>query len=282
VTLALASRVWAQRGLPVEGNFLDLLTRHYGAPLAVTDFASDAERARAEINDWVAQATAGKIPELFPGGTIHSQTALALVSALYLHAPWKYKFNPQATQLRPFTRHDGVSTEVPTMHFDDFLPSGRGVDWQAVELPYRGDELSMVVIAPRDLRALEARLTPETLEQMFKDIEPGGIHLSLPRWTFSFHTSLVPALKGLGLTSLFEGADLSGIAPGLVGVEHVEHEVFVKVDEEGTEAAAATGAAVPASHGPTVTVDRPFLFVIRDRLTGAILFLGRVTDPGSR
>jgi serpin B len=279
VTLAVANRVWAQRGLPVEIDFLDRLTRDYGAPLAVTDFAADSERARGEINGWVAQATADKIRELFPAGTIHGQTVLTLVSALYLHAPWKYKFNPAATRLQPFTRYDGVPIDVPTMHFDDFLPSGRGVDWQAVELPYRGDELSMVVIAPTSLAALEARLTLDMLEAMFKEIDPGGIHLSLPRWTFAFHTSLVPALKGMGLTNLFEGADLSGIAPGLAGVQHVEHEVFVKVDEEGTEAAAATGAAVPASHGPTVQIDRPFLFVIRDRLTGAFLFLGRVTDP---
>ena len=280
VTLALASRIWAQRGLPVRPEFLDLVTRHYGAPLAITDFATDAERARAEVNDWVNRATAEKIPELFPAGTIHGQTVLVLVNALYLKAPWKYRFETRSTSPQPFTLLDGTPVMVDTMHYDEFLPSARGVDWQAVELPYRGDELSMVVIVPRSLREFEARLTLEQLTAVLDQLKHGGIHLSLPRWTFSFHTSLVKALRGLGLDSLFDGADLSGITDGGgLSVEHVEHEVFVKVDEEGTEAAAATGAAIPASHGPSVSVNRPFLFVIRDRLTGAILFLGRVTNP---
>ena len=139
----------------------------------------------------------------------------------------------------------------------------------------------MVVIVPRSLREFEARLTLEQLTAVLDQLKHGGIHLSLPRWTFSFHTSLVKALRGLGLDSLFDGADLSGITGGGgLRVQHVEHEVFVKVDEEGTEAAAATGAAhSPRRTGPASRVNRPFLFVIRDRLTGAILFLGRVTNP---
>lgn len=280
VMLAMANRVWAQKGLALLPSYLDLLTLYYGAPLAVADFATDSERARGTINDWVRRATGDKIAELFPSGSIHALTVLVLANAMYLDAPWKYKFDPRLTQKRPFTLLDGSPVAVDTMHYDEFLPSAWDPEWQAVELPYRGDELSMVVIVPKDFRAFEAQLSPERLNTMLAAIKYGGIHLSLPKFTFSFHASLTKSLAALGMASLFAGADLSGITGSTgLSVEHFEHEVYVQVDEEGTKAAAATGAAVPASHGPTVTVDRPFLFVIRDRLTGALLFLGRVLDP---
>lgn len=280
VTLAIANRVWGQKGLPLQNEFLDVLTRNYGAPLAVTDFASDPEQARTTINDWVKRATGEKIAELFPGGTIKAQTRVVLANAMYLDAPWKYKINPAATRKAPFKLLDGTQAEVDMMHFDEFLPSAYDPNWQAVELPYRGDELAMVVIVPKDLPAFEAQLTPQKLDEVFSKIKDGGIHLSLPKFKFSFHASLKQALVGLGLASLFEGADFSGITGAAdLFVEHFEHEVFVEVDEEGTRAAAATGASLPASHGPTVMVDRPFLFAIRDRPTGTLLFLGRVIDP---
>jgi serpin B len=281
VTLAIANRVWAQKGLPVLPAFLDHLTRHYGAPMAVTEFAAAPEAARAAINDWIRRATGDKIPELFRGGSINAQTRLVLANALYLDAPWKYKLRA-GTEKQPFERLDGTSVPVPMMYHDDFLPSAADYQagWAAVELPYRGEELAMVVIAPLDLRRFESRLTLEQLEDIFAKIKHGGIHLSIPRFKFSFHASLKETLMKLGLPSLFGAADLSGITgkPEL-SVEHFEHEVFVDVDEEGTKAAAASGAALPLSHGPTVDVRRPFLFAIRDRLTGALLFLGRVVDP---
>lgn len=280
VTLAIANRVWAQRGLPLESAFLDVLTGDYGAPLAVADFAGDADGSRASINDWVSRVTNDKIPTLFGPGTLDTNTQLVLVNAMYLDAPWKYKFDPASTRMAPFTLLDGTSVAVETMHFDEFLPSAGGDDWHAVELPYRGDELSMVVIVPQDLPSFEAGLSGSGLGEILDAIKPGGIHLSLPKLEFSFHASLVPALRGLGLTTLFEGADFSNItgSAGLT-VAAVEHEVYFQVDEAGTRAAAATGASLADSHGPTVSVDRPFMFVIRDRSTGAILFLGRVLDP---
>jgi len=280
VTLNIANRVWGQKGLQLLPAFLDLLTGSYGAPLAVADFAGAPEAARAAINDWVGRSTEDKIKELFPAGSITSNTKLALVNALYLDAPWKYKFDPVSTRPAPFTRLDGTKTMVDMMHYDEFLPSAGTQEWSAVELPYQGDELSMVVIVPEDLRRFEARLTPELLGEVLGAIKEGGIHLSLPKVKFSFHASLRKTLEGLGLASMFTGADFSGIT-GQAGlaVEHFEHEVFLDVDENGTKAAAATGAALADSHGPTVSVDRPFLFAIRDKPTGAILFLGRVVDP---
>lgn len=281
ITLNIANRVWGQKGLSVLPTFLDVLTGSYGAPLAVADFAGAPEVARAAINDWVGRSTEDKIKELFPAGSINSNTKLALVNALYLDAPWKYKFDPASTRSAPFTRLDGSKTMVDMMHYDEFLPSAETQEWSAVELPYQGDELSMVVVVPQDLRRFEARLTPELLGEILGAIKEGGIHLSLPKVKFSFHASLRKTLEGLGLASLFSGADFSGITgQGGLAVEHFEHEVFLDVDENGTKAAAATGAALADSHGPTVWVDRPFLFAIRDKPTGAILFLGRVVDPG--
>jgi len=284
VTLAIANRVWAQRGTTVLPEYLDILTRDYGAPLAVADFGDAPETARAVINDWVKRVTVDKIPELFPTGTITAGTVLVLANAMYLDAPWKYRFDPALTRKAAFSLPDGRKTDVDMMHFDEFLPSAWDEDWQAVELPYRGDELAMVVIAPRNLPDFERRLTPALLSQIIGKIKNGGIHLSLPRFTFSFHTSLVSTLTALGMGSLFDPrADLSGMT-GAAGlrVAAMEHEVFIEVDEAGTKAAAATGAAISDSHGPTVSIDRPFLFVLRDRPTGTVLFLGRVLDPSRK
>ncbi len=279
ITLRIANQLWAQTGFDPLPEFLDVLTESYDAPLALLDFASDAEAARGTINEWVEEATGDKIPMLFPRGTIMSNTKLVLTNAVYLDAPWKYKFESSETRPQPFTLLDGSQVMVDTMHFNDFLPSGSGDGWQAVELPYRGDEVSMIAVVPDDLAAFEAALTPARLEEILNAIEDGGIHLSLPRFTFSYHASLVDAFRALGAPSLFDGADLSGIAAGGLFVSAIEHEAFIEVDEEGTRAAAATGVAVAESHGPTVQFDRPFLFFIVDRPTSTLLFLGRVVDP---
>ena len=147
-----------------------------------------------------------------------------------------------------------------------------------MELPYRGDEVSMFVVVPEDLEAFEYSLTPARLDEIIGAIRYGGIHLSMPRFSFRFHASLIEQLTALGLDSL-SAPDLSGIAPGGLQVQSIEHEAFIEVDEEGTRAAAATGVAVAESHGPTVSVDRPFVFFIVDKPTRSVLFLGHVVDP---
>jgi serpin B len=152
---------------------------------------------------------------------------------------------------------------------------------QAVELPYGGGALSMVVIVPTDLAAFEAGLSTETLRTVLAAIADGGIHLTMPKWSARTHLTLNETQQSLGVVSAFGGtADFSGIVDGGgLWLDQVEHEAFVDVDEQGTRAAAATGGEMAASHGPTVTVDRPFLYVIRDRGAGTILFIGRVADP---
>jgi serpin B len=278
ITLRIANQLWAKTGFRPPNAFLDVMTGDYDAPLAVLDFANSPEGSRKTINQWVASATEEKIVELFPAGTISGNTVLVLANAMYMDAPWKYQFDAKLTVARPFALLDGSEAMVDMMHFNEFLPSGAGQSWQAVELPYRGDEVSMIAVVPEDFAAFEASLTPARVNDIVGAIRDGGIHLSFPRFTFSFHSSLVEPFKKLGAPSLFENADLSGIGEGL-SVAAIEHEAYIQVDEEGTKAAAATGVAIADSHGPTIQFDRPFFFFVIDRPTHSLLFVGRVLDP---
>lgn len=283
VELATANRLWIQEGLQLAEDYLATVVGNYGAGLAAADFATDHDAARAAINQWVADATRGKIDELFPDGSLDSMTRLVLTNAVFLDADWRFPFEPQRTSDEPFTLADGSHVRVPTMHYDEYLPTAIGDGWAAVELPYDGEQLAMTVIVPDSLTEFERRLDPAMLDSILDQIGDGGIHLSLPRFTARSHLNLDDILGALGMPTAFgAGADFSGMTgqPDLF-IQTVEHEAVVEVDEEGTEAAAASGGAMAGSHGPTIAVDRPFLFLIRDEPTGAVLFLGRVTDPRS-
>lgn len=280
VDVDIANRVWVDEGLELLDGYVETLATHYGAGLAELDISGDPEGARAAVNAWISEATREKIEELFPRGSIASNTVLVLANAVHLDADWTFPFPAAATRDQPFQLPDGSSVDVPTMQYDEYLPSGRGSGWSAVRLPYNGEQLSMTIVVPEDLGEFEDRLDPALLEQVEASIQDGGIHLSLPRFTARTHLSLTQTLAELGMPSAFGAADFSGMTGGGgLFLSAVEHEAVVEVDEEGTEAAAASGGAVAGSHGPTVMVDRPFLFVIRDQPTGAVLFLGRVNDP---
>lgn len=280
-TWAAANKVWAAPGLALRDDYLDVLTGDYGSPLAEADFGADPDAQRQLVNGWVAEQTNDLITELFPHGSLTAQTRMVLVNAVALDAPWEFPFDPASTRTEPFTRADGSVVRVPMMHYDEYLPSAWKEDYQAVELPYGGGALSMVVIVPADLETFETTLTPESLDAVIDTIGDGGIHLSLPRWTARTHLSLKETLSALGMPMAFGGsADFSGMVEGGgLWLDQVEHEAFVEVDEQGTRAAAATGGEMVESHGPTVEVNRPYLYVIRDRGSGTILFIGRVTDP---
>jgi serpin B len=280
-TWRAANKVWTLPGLPLRDEYLDLLTGAYGSPLAEGDFATDPDAQRAVVNDWVAEQTEQRITELLPIGALTPQTVMVLVNAIALDAPWEFPFDPAATHDEPFTRPDGTAVDVPMMHYDEYLPSATTDTYQAVELPYGGGTLSMVVIVPNDITAFESALTDESLTATLASIEDGGIHLSLPRWTARTHVELDDILAALGMPTAFtQAADFSGMVDGGgLWIDRVEHEAFIDVDEQGTRAAAATGGVMVDSHGPTVEVNRPYLYVIRDRGAGTVLFIGRVTDP---
>lgn len=281
VDLRLANQVFAEPGLPLLEDYLATLTHDFGAPVAELAF-SDPEGARRVINGWAADRTNDRIKELFPPGTITPANVLILCNAISMDAAWTYLFDPSLTSDKPFNLADGSTVEVPMMHFDLYLPLVVEDGLQAVEIPYGKGDLSMVVIMPDDLDAFVRDVDPESLNRIFGAISEQGIHLSLPKFSFSSDVALDETLQRLGIRSAYGDADFSGMTgePGLF-LDTVQHEAFIEVDEEGTEAHAATGAAMAVSHGPTITIDRPFVFVIRDRPTGAILFVGRVTDPSA-
>jgi len=292
--LHTANSIWGQRGKTFLAPFLDTLAVNYGAGLRVVDFAADADAARGTINDWVAGATEQKIKDLLPRDAIKPTTTLVLTNAIYFSAAWQHPFKVEETHPSPFTTASGV-VEVPTLHQVAELGYGAGTHFRAAELPYDGGQLSMIVVVPDlvddesgdPLSRLEAELTAAKLAEIQGSIQTAQLTLSLPKFRFDAPLRLKTTLSALGMVDAFvdAAADLSGMdgTRGLV-IGDVIHKGFVGIDEAGTEAAAATAVVVgPPSVPPPaeLSVDRPFLFFIVDRPTGAILFLGRVVDPRS-
>lgn len=296
VTARTANRLFGHPRFTFEPPFIALTQALFAAPLERVDFAQ-VDAARQRINGWVAEQTMDKIRDLLPPGALGADTRLVLVNAMYLRAPWETPFAAYATRDEPFFVDGSTEAPVPTMSRAGRLPIATGPGFRAVELAYRGDDLAMVVLLPdaRDgLGALEAQLTPERLHATFAALAPAQVSLRLPRFRVSTASlSLRAALGALGMRLPFtrREADFTGIADppqpdDRLFISDAFHKVFVDVGEAGTEAAAATavvmaraGAAPPTAPPAPFVVDHPFVFVIRDRRTGALLFVGRVLDP---
>jgi serpin B len=289
VRVQTANSLWAQQDLPFEQLFLDTLAANYGAGVRLVDYTAAAEEARQAINGWVAGETNDKIPELIPQGALDALTRLVLVNAVYLDATWASQFSPDATADLPFTTLGGQTVTAPTMMQTTSYPYATGDGWQAVELPYLRDELAMLVIVPDQGRfaEVEGRLATGLVTEAVAGLSEGTeVSLALPKFEFRTQAGLSEALKALGMATAFDpsAADFSGMTTqARLFISDVIHEAYIAVDEEGTEAAAATAVIMRLSAAPVeiveLTIDRPFIFVLRDRETGAILFLGRVTDP---
>jgi serpin B len=289
VTLRIANTPFAQRGMALEPAYLEALATGFGAGLRLVDYAYDPEGARKLINAWVDGRTEHRIPELLAQGTIDDLTRLTLVNAIYLKAPWATPFEPTATKPGSFTRADGSSLDVPMMHGGGSLPYAAGAGWRAVELPYIGGSLAMTVIVPDDLAAYERTLSAESLAQVISALEERSVALDFPRFGIETQADLATVLAALGMPRAFDPvlADFSGITTAQqLYISAVIHQANIDVDEKGTEAAAATAVVMRATAEPagpvTLRVDRPFLFLLRDVPTGAIVFMGRVVDPGVR
>ena len=280
-----ANRVWGQPGVAWNGEFLDVLTGVYGVPLAEADFINDAEQQRQNINAWVDEQTDEMIPELIGEGVLDELTRMVLVNAIALDALWEYPFDPPSNQLRPFTRADGTTVDTVTMDTEAPFVSAITAEYQAVELPYQGGALSMIVVMPADLAAFEAGLSRESLTAVFDSLTPGEIKLTLPLWTARTQAPLNDTLKALGMPTAFTlAADFTPMVTDTTDlhISDVVHEAFIEVDALGTRAAAATAVIedeISESLSPRVEINRPFLYVIRDRQAGTILFIGRITDP---
>lgn len=287
-TLDIANALYGQQGQSFRQAFLKLLARDYGAGMRTVDFKNASAAARATINAWVSGHTAGKIPQLLGPGDVTPSTVLMLVNAVYLKAKWTSPFNAQNTYSAPFNAPTGV-VDVPTMHQTASYGYLQGSGYQALELPYQDGRLAFDVLlpAPGGLTSLLTRLSNRGPLQLLGGLTQKEVALALPKLLISTRFQLAGALGALGMPIAFKPglADLSGIAgvPGDLYISAVVHQAYLRVDETGTEAAAATGVGVSptAIAAPAVrfTVDRPFVFVLRDTKTGAVLFTGVVSHP---
>ena len=284
--LHVVNALWGQDGMSLLPDYTALLTRDYDGGLRQLDFAADHEAARGAINGWVAEHTADMIPELLKQGVITPDTRLVLTNAVYFNAAWAEQFEERATQPQPFRLASGERVTVPTMHQTAGFPTASGAGWRLVELPYDGRELAMVVIVPDDLAAFEADLDGAKLAGVLGAQRSWQrLALAIPSWTFRTELDLREQLEALGVKQAFtREADFSGITGGKdLFVSAVIHEAIVDVDEQGTEAAAATAVVMAPTGMPApptpFEVDRPFLFLVQDKATGAVVFLGRVADP---
>ena len=293
--LNIVNAIWGQKGYPFLSTYLDTLAENYGAGLRLMDFATQPEPSRITINDWVSEQTENRINDLIPSGSITDLTRLVLTNAIYFNAAWQYPFEEENTISAPFNLSGGGQVTVDLMSQQEHLNYVDGDGYQAVELPYDYDEeqgesveLSMVIIIPDavGLDDFESSLDKAALDTIIGSLSGREVLLKLPKFSFVSNYQLGEYLEGLGMSDAFStAADFSGIENTYneLYIGKVIHKAFVAVDEEGTEAAAATAIVFVGTsiHVDPVnlTLDRPFIFLIRDIHTDAILFIGRIQDP---
>lgn len=289
-TLRIANALWVQDGFAIRPEFSRAAEAAYGANAETVDFVGAPENAVARINGWVAERTNDRIRDLIARDAISANTRLVVTNAVWFLGDWAAPFNASNTSDLPFHLADGTTTPIPLMYQRGryrYLETGQA---QIVDLPYVDERMSMTVLLPRaqgQLDALETAL-PGALAGWLGQLdaaEPQTVLTYLPKLQMELSYDLIPALTVLGMGVAFRpGADLTGIADADLFIGHVVHKTFLRIDEKGTEAAAATGIAMevtsaPITPPPTFRADHPFLFLIRDRDSGAVLFLGRVAEP---
>src|SRR5579862_1348812 len=299
VTVTVANRLFGQPRYEFRAPFLALVKDTYGAPLQPMDFATNPAQAIKDINAWVLQQTRKRIPNLIPPDGLTSETRLVLVNAIYLKAPWAKEFNKDTTKPEAFHVKGGDAVDVPTMLRQDHFNYSQQDGFRTICIPYAGGELQMLILLPDEQNGLsktEAKLTAEKLAS-FAKAGAADVVLHLPKFKMQPPLfRLGKALKELGMKTAFDepkgSANFDRMAPrkpdDYLYISEVFHKTFIEVDEKGTEAAAATavvmmraGSAYRPNPAEPIEfrVDRPFLFAIQHRVSGACLFMGRVTDP---
>ncbi|VTS03130.1 Serine protease inhibitor serpin-like protein OS=Thermococcus sp. (strain CGMCC 1.5172 / 4557) GN=GQS_06270 PE=3 SV=1: Serpin [Gemmata massiliana] len=293
--LNVANAIWAMKDYPWRKEFMDLTRKHYGSGVVETDFRKPNE-SRQRINSWVEKETQKRIKNLIPDGVLSPLTRMVLTNAIYFKSAWLHRFAKENTKDAPFTRGDGTKVDVPLMaqtgrfeygEFDLGLTRASN-PVQVLELPYTNNELSMLVFLPKGATTVEhivTALTSKTVTNVAMKLQT--VNVFLPRFKIETEYSLNAALIDLGMKAAFRDADFTGMhtSDEHLFITHVLHKAFVDVDEEGTEAAAATAVIlgreiVSANPQPKeFRADRPFVFAIRDNTTNATLFLGRYCGP---
>jgi serpin B len=309
--LNIANALWLQEGFPFLPAFLQTATDQYQANLGQADFITQASEVTDEINHWVAQETQNRIQNIVPPGYINPDTVLVLANAIYFLGAWTIPFAETNTSAQPFYLSSTTLVEVPLMHqpllevvggngqlvdvrfnYMQSYPVGSAPvssnDFQAIELPYGTNQLSMLILLPSQidgLGQLEQRLSPAFLSNVLSQMRPQPVEIFLPKFTVESSFNLGKTLAAMGMSDAFTPfvADFSGIDGGRdLYVSFVVHKAWGQVNEAGTEAAAATVIGVVGTavfFPPVFRADHPFLFLIRDTQTGSVLFLGRLTNP---
>ncbi len=288
--LTVANALWGQKSYEFLKEFLELIKANYDGQLNEVDFVEATEAARKTINAWVEQKTKDKIKELIKPGVLDAMTRLVLTNAIYFKGNWASQFKEEQTRNAPFTLLNGDKVEVPMMNQTGQFPYAETESFQALELPYVDNELSMIVFLPKEidgLKEFEHEFTLDNLSQWLSKLHKREVIVFIPKFKMTSEFSLASVLKSMGMTDAFmpNTADFSGMTGKKdLCISAVIHKAYVDINEEGTEAAAATAVtmkltAVGPSQTPVFRADHPFVFLIRDNQTGNILFIGRVTNP---
>ncbi|MBI5684280.1 MAG: serpin family protein [Verrucomicrobia bacterium] len=288
VKLSVANSLWPQKDFALLESFLGLVRQNYGASVTPLDFSA-TETARKTINTWVEDKTNQKIRDLIPGGVLSAATRLVLVNAIYFKGDWASPFMAGATRPQPFRLLSGQTAQAPLMFQMKHFGYTEDETTQVLEMPYAGDDLSMLVLLPKKtggLAALENSLTPANLAKWTQSMSSPEVRVYLPKFKMTCRFGLNDTLKAMGMGDAFDPgrADFSGMDGGRnLFISAALHKAFVEVNEQGTEAAAATGIGIALTSLPAPPIefraDHPFLFLIREKSTDSILFIGRVTNP---
>ncbi|HEY3286696.1 MAG TPA: serpin family protein [Gemmatimonadaceae bacterium] len=285
VQMRIANSIWYRQGFPFRQAFFDTTRTYFDAKAQGLDFAN-APASLAAINGWVSEKTSGKIPKVLD--TISSQQVMFLINAIYFKGSWRAKFDPAQTITAPFYAATGGAQVAPLMRRLDTLSYSEGATYQAAELPYGNTAFSMVVLLPKtgtDVETLAGSLSPTTWQAVVGSLQSRKVDYAMPKFTLAYERKLNDDLRALGMVVPFVagGADFTLMAPAPAGrelfIDFVKQNSFVDVNEEGTEAAAVTTVGVGVTSMPSypvMRVDRPFLFVLRERLTGTVLFMGKI------
>ena len=287
VQLTVANSLWPQKGFKFLPDYLALCRKYYSTSIKPVDYMEHTEAARKTINDWVTSKTNRKIVELLKPGVLDISNRLVLVNAIYFKGNWDSQFKAGRTENKPFHVSSEKTVTTPLMRQTHDFRYAEFSDKQILELPYVGGDLSMLVLLPRKLDGLgdlEAELTAQNLAAWTTNLRSHEVAVSLPKFKITSAFSLKETLAALGMSDAFiyGRADFSGMdGHEDLFISAVAHKAFVEVNEEGTEAVAATAVMMGAGAAPppAFRADHPFLFLIRDNRSGSILFLGRVTNP---
>jgi len=290
--LSTANALWAEENFQFLDEYFNLINQYYDGKVTNLNFKQDSEGSRITINNWVEDKTNDKIKDLIPSGLITSMTRLVLTNAIYFKGDWVKQFNEDETRDKDFKVSSNNNVKVKMMQRTDdesIFGYAENDQLQILEMPYSGEELSMLVILPKDndIESLENSITNKKLSEWKKDLKEQRVNIFIPRFKFETKYFMANTLSEMGMPTAFGAADFSGMTGKMdLAISQVIHQAFVEVNEEGTEAAAATAVIMEVTSvgpgGPSIPVfmaDHPFIFIIQQKDSGNILFIGRVTDP---